>query len=124
MHTERAVAVSQAILQDSIAGIPVSIKDAVTGLVTPKSQNRVKTTDDLLQAMLQGLFNNTLEEKLNFIQFEGDVLRKTEEATLSRQHVTNMTKAMLENQNFIALIATITRNETKKAVDIESERKD
>lgn len=72
--------------------------------------------------MLQGLLNKTPDEKLNFAGFENRLLRKIEEATPSRRKVKKMTEAMLDNQDFIAPVATIVKEETKKRVDVKSER--
>lgn len=50
ISTERTVTAIQAMLWDGITGIPALTKDDVTALVTTEGQNKVRTTDNCLQA--------------------------------------------------------------------------
>lgn len=45
------------------------IKGSVTTLATPGAYNVVKRTGNRPQAMLQGLVNNTLDEKLDSVEW-------------------------------------------------------
>lgn len=118
MRTEKAVTVSQETWRDATAGMSDWIKGTVTALVSHLGQNGVKMVDNGLQAMLQVLVNTTLNEKLNSIKFGDRLLRNIEEATLIGRQVQNMTEAMLHNQDFIAPVANILSNETKKAGNV------
>lgn len=84
----------------------------------------MKRANNRIQALLQCLFNKTLDERLDSVEFEDGLLRKFEEATLSRRQLKKMPEAMLNNQDFIAPGATIVEKDAKKAMDVESEKKD
>lgn len=111
-------------MRDAIAGIHSLIEDAVTAIATTKGQNGVRRTDNWLQAMLKSLVNKTLDEKLYFVNFENCLLRRIEEVIASCLQVKKMTEEVLHNQNFIAPVAAIVREETKKSMDVELERED
>lgn len=47
-----------------------------------------------------------------------------EETARSRRHVKKILEAIFDSQEVIAPVARIAKNETKKAVDVESKRED
>lgn len=116
MRSRKTVTVSHVMLLDDSADIPGLVDDAVIALVTLKGHNKVKTTDNCVQVVLQGFVNNTLDEKLNSVEFEDHLLQKIEGVTPSRQQVKNMAGTMFHNQDIIASVAKIVKKETKKAV--------
>lgn len=91
------VAVSKTALIDTITSIPCLIEEVVSALVTAECCKRFKRTDTRLQAMMQGLVSMTIEEKLNSLEFVRRLLRKIEEAAMLRQHMTNITRDMLDS---------------------------
>lgn len=111
-------------MRDAIEGIAGLIEDTVIDLVTAEGHNEVKRADYRLQAMLQGLFNKKLDEKLNSVEIEDSLLRKIEEVTPSRWIIKKMKDATLEDRDVIAPVETTIKKETKKSVDAGSERKD
>lgn len=65
MRAETAVIDYQATLRDTNPGISLLIEDALTALVTPEGHKGVKRADIRVKAMLQGLVEETLDERLN-----------------------------------------------------------
>lgn len=74
--------------------------------------------------MLKGLVNNMLGEELNSVRFKDRLLRKIEEVTSSCRQAKKMTEAMLDDQGFVAPLATNVKRETRKAGDAGSEGED
>lgn len=124
MRAERVVAISQTTLRDAIADISTFIEDAVTALAPSKSHSGGKSADNSLEVILQGPVNKSIEQKLIFIDLKACLLQKNEEVIPSRRQVKNITELRLEEQDFIAPVETIFKEETKKVVDAGSERKD
>lgn len=114
MRAEWTTIVVQATLRDAITGIPGLSEDDVTAFVILEVQNRAKRADNKVQAMLQGLLNKEIDEKLKSVTFEDYLLRKIEEETVSRQQVKKLTEAMLHNRAFITPVATISRSEARR----------
>lgn len=75
---------TRTMLRDAFAGIFGLVEDALTFLVSLESHDGVKTVNNRSQAMLQDLFNTTIDEKLNSIEFEELIFRKVEDVTPSR----------------------------------------
>lgn len=63
-RAEGAVLVSQVTAKDETAGIFGITEDAVTALIFLEGHNGEKMVENLLQAMLQGPVNRTLDEIL------------------------------------------------------------
>lgn len=122
MRAEETVAMGSGALRDDMAGNANFIENVVTSLVTLKGDNRISTMDNRLEAMIKGLFNQVIEEKLISVKSKHRVLRKIEDETLSPRHGPSMTEPMLDNQDFMAPMATKTEKETVKAVQFESNR--
>lgn len=59
-----------------------------------------------------------------FLEPENRLLRKNENVTFSSRCMKRITKAILDNHDFIASVATIVKKDTEKALDIKSKRKD
>lgn len=93
-------------------------------MVTSEEHGGVKRADKRLHATLHSLVDKTLNKKLNSFDFENRLLRKIEKATPPCREAKKVTQATLEDQYFIAQVATFIKRETKKAVDNRSERED
>lgn len=93
-------------------------------MVTRKGHSRISRTDNRLEALISGLVDETIDEKLRFVDFENRPLRRIAHVTSSLRHVKQMTEAMLDNQAFITAVVIIVRKEVKKVVDVESKRED
>lgn len=119
MRVQKMVTVCQKTLRNSITGIPVLIGKNVTALVIIKACNEIWKTESRLEAMLQGLVNKAIDEKLWSINVENCVLRKIEDVASSPRHVTRVTETMLDNQGFVTPLAAIVKKEAETAVDDE-----
>lgn len=64
MCGKRTIAMSQETLTDAIVSIFDLIKDGVTGMIIPKGHKGIASTDNRLDAMLQGVINEAIDEKL------------------------------------------------------------
>lgn len=85
MYSKRAVLVSQATLTEAIPGVTGLSKNAVTTLGTTEGDSGAKKANNRLWGILQRLFNRTLDEKLNAIEFKEHLVLNIEERTLSSQ---------------------------------------
>lgn len=74
--------------------------------------------------MLQGSINKMIDAELKYVEFGSHHFRKNSRRNKSPSDVTKITKAVLDNQDGIASVATILKKETEKAVDAESKGED
>lgn len=74
-------------LKDATVGIVCLNEDTVTALVSPDGHNGLKRADTRPHAMLNGLVSNSLDKKLNSVDFDDCLFRKLEETTPSRRQV-------------------------------------
>lgn len=88
----------------------------------PTRPNGILTTDDGLEARLQGLVNKAMEDDLGPVEFENGLFRGVGEVTSSPQYSMRIREDLLYNQDFIALVETIVKHETEKAVEVHSKR--
>lgn len=91
-------------------------------LVTRKGPNVISRTDNLLEALLQGAFDMTVEEKLRLFAIKKPLLRTIEHITSLLRHLVRMTEAILNDHDFIVPVATIVNNVTEKAVEVKAQR--
>lgn len=119
MRTERTKKVSQATSRYAIAGISRLVADTTTTFVTQESHNGISRAHIGREAIIQGIVNKAVDDKVRSVEFKNLLIRIIEDVPSSPHHVMKMTGAMLENQNFVASLATIVKKETEKAGDIE-----
>lgn len=72
---ESTVAEWEGVLMDAIVCISDLIKEAVTALVTLKGHNETAGTASRLEIISKGLFNKTVNEKLDSVVFEARPIR-------------------------------------------------
>lgn len=124
MRIEETATVRQATMKDAIVGISGLIENAMTALITSEGHSRIAKTANCLEAMLWGLFNKAIDQKLRFVKFENRLLLGIENVAPSTGHVAKLTEAVLDNQDFIAPVPQTVEKETEKALEIESRQED
>lgn len=90
MRSEKTVTVSQETLTNAIVGFLGLIEDAVTSLVTIKSDNGITRTNNGLHALLQGLIKKTIDKELNSVELESRLFQ-------NRSRSKNVTAALDED---------------------------
>lgn len=91
----------------------------MTALDIREGCNTLSGTDNRLEAMLQGFVNYAIDQKLRSVKLENHLIRTIEDVTLAPRYLARMTKDILDNQDFIAQVATIVDKETEEPVDVE-----
>lgn len=97
----------QAILRESIAGVPGIIEDTVTALAVGGGQKRISRSDSQIKARLLGLFNKSIDDKMRLVEFENRIICTIKDVTWSPRHLKKIIEAMSDNQYFIVLVATL-----------------
>lgn len=69
--------------------------------------------------MLQGLVKKKVDKRLNSVEIEKRLIRKTDGLASLPRHLTRMAEVMLDNQDYIAPVSSILKKETEKAVHIK-----
>lgn len=83
---------------------------------------KISRTAYRLEVMLPRLVNETFNNKFKSADLYNDILRGIGDVTLSPRHLPKMAKASLDNQDFIASVATNVEQKILKAEDVESEK--
>lgn len=96
-HAERTVRVSQAASSNNICPIHNLIQDSFTTLVIAGGQNLIQSTENEPEAMLQGLVNKGIDDKLKYLKLESHLIRWNEKVRPSPQQVEGITKELLNN---------------------------
>lgn len=112
---------SQVTFRYTMAGIP-ALQNDVCALDAHEGQNEISRTDSLLEAIFQDLKNKTADKILRCLEFKRHLLRNFEDITSSIEHMTRVMDVVLEKKDFTALVETIVKRVTKKAVNMELKR--